>query len=69
MDKQQVQYRDLGIIDYKSAWDYQEELVQANVDIKAEARKQLQFAAVANNQSSTVDYQLSTTNQQLLHLD
>ena len=40
MDKQRVQYKDLGIIDYKSAWDYQEKLVKANVDIKIEARKQ-----------------------------
>ena len=32
-------YKDLGIIDYKSAWDYQEELVKKNVDIKSEARK------------------------------
>jgi lipoyl(octanoyl) transferase len=41
LDKQQVLYKDLGIIDYKSAWDYQEELVKKNVDIKSEARKLL----------------------------
>ncbi len=40
MDKQQVKYKDLGIIDYKSAWNYQEELVQQNREIKAEARMQ-----------------------------
>jgi lipoyl(octanoyl) transferase len=34
-----VLYKDLGIIDYKSAWDYQEELVKKNVEIKSEARK------------------------------
>ena len=39
MDKQQVICRDLGIIDYKSAWDYQEELVQQNREIKSEQRK------------------------------
>lgn len=33
-------YKDLGIIDYKSAWDYQEALVKENVAIKTEARKQ-----------------------------
>ena len=33
-------YKDLGIIDYKSAWDYQELLVRQNVTIKSEARKQ-----------------------------
>ena len=38
MDKQQVIYKDLGIIDYKSAWDYQEELVAKNRVIKSEER-------------------------------
>ena len=32
-------FRDLGIIDYKTAWDYQENLLQKNVAIKSEARK------------------------------
>ncbi|MEO6220303.1 MAG: lipoyl(octanoyl) transferase LipB [Ginsengibacter sp.] len=39
MDKQKVIFEDLGIINYKSAWDYQEELVKKNLDIKSEARK------------------------------
>ncbi len=39
MDKQQVLFKDLGIIDYKAAWDYQEELVKANVALKAELKK------------------------------
>lgn len=38
MDKQPVIFRDLGIIDYKSAWDYQEKLLRENVAIKSEAR-------------------------------
>ncbi|MEP6597733.1 MAG: lipoyl(octanoyl) transferase LipB [Ginsengibacter sp.] len=58
MDKQQVQYKDLGIIDYKSAWDYQEELVKTNVDIKAEARKQIQPNGVLINQLPTTNYLL-----------
>jgi lipoyl(octanoyl) transferase len=62
VDKQHVQYKDLGIIDYKSAWDYQEELVKANVSIKTEARKQVQPTAVINTQLSTINYQLSTIN-------
>jgi lipoyl(octanoyl) transferase len=33
-----VKYQDLGIIDYKSAWDYQEVLLKENVDIKTAAR-------------------------------
>ncbi len=40
MDKQQVLFKDLGIIDYKAAWDYQEELMKANVAIKAEFNTQ-----------------------------
>ena len=31
-------FKDLGIIDYKSAWDYQENLLQQNVAIKSAAR-------------------------------
>jgi lipoyl(octanoyl) transferase len=30
MDKQQVIFRDLGNMDYKTAWDYQEKLLQEN---------------------------------------
>ena len=36
---QRVKFKDLGVIDYKSAWDYQEKLLQQNVAIKSEARK------------------------------
>lgn len=36
---QKVFYQDLGRIKYKSAWDYQEELVKQNAAIKAEARQ------------------------------
>jgi len=38
VDKQPVIFKDLGIIDYKSAWDYQENLLQENVAIKSAAR-------------------------------
>ena len=34
-------FKDLGIIDYKSAWDYQETLLQENVNIKTLLRKQV----------------------------
>ena len=40
MEKQHVIFEDLGIINYKSAWDYQEELVKSNVDIKVRLRKE-----------------------------
>ncbi len=35
---QQAIFRDLGITDYKSAWDYQEKLLQDNVAIKSAVR-------------------------------
>lgn len=35
---QPVIFKDLGIIDYRSAWDYQEKLLQENVAIKSVAR-------------------------------
>ena len=48
MEKQKVIFEDLGIINYKNAWDYQEELVKKNLEIKSEARK----ISVINNQIS-----------------
>jgi lipoyl(octanoyl) transferase len=39
LEKQHIIFEDRGIIAYKEAWDYQEELVKANLNIKAEARK------------------------------
>ncbi len=39
LNKQQVIFEDLGIINYKSAWDYQEVLVKKNTDIKKEIRR------------------------------
>ncbi|HEY6901805.1 MAG TPA: lipoyl(octanoyl) transferase LipB [Puia sp.] len=36
---QKVIYQDLGRMEYKEAWDYQESLLQENVRLKAEARE------------------------------
>jgi lipoyl(octanoyl) transferase len=35
LDKQKVTYKDLGVIDYKTAWDYQESLLLENVRLKS----------------------------------
>ncbi len=35
MEKQQIIFRDLGVMDYQSAWDYQEKLLQENVKLKS----------------------------------
>ena len=34
MEKQTVHFQDLGKMDYQKAWDYQEELLQKNLEIK-----------------------------------
>ncbi len=48
LDKQTVTYKDLGTISYKEAWDYQEELLQQNVQLKM-ALAQLKKAGLAND--------------------
>ena len=57
-------YKDLGIIDYKAAWDYQEELVQQNREIKAAHRLlPIEDGQVAG--TITTNYQPQTTNHLL----
>jgi lipoyl(octanoyl) transferase len=34
MEKQRVEFRDLGVMDYKEAWDYQDALMQDNLAVK-----------------------------------
>lgn len=59
MSKQPVIFRDLGGMDYKTAWDYQEGLLQENVRRKSEARsQQSEEASTVNGQLSTVNYLL-----------
>ena len=55
LNKQQVIFEDLGIINYKSAWDYQEVLVKKNVDIKAALRNQ---PTLSSDKPSTVNHLL-----------
>jgi lipoyl(octanoyl) transferase len=35
MEKEQIIFKDLGLLDYQSAWDYQEKLLQENVKKKS----------------------------------
>ena len=52
MSVQRVEFRDLGLMNYKEAWDYQESLLQDNVRLKS----------VANNQMvPTVDHTLHSS--------
>jgi lipoyl(octanoyl) transferase len=40
MSKQQIIFKDLALLDYQTAWDYQEKLLQENVRRKSEVRSQ-----------------------------
>jgi len=44
-----VEYQDLGLIDYKAAWDYQEELFKGVIDQKILNRKTPEAAQTPNN--------------------
>lgn len=46
---QQVVFRDLGLIDYKEAWDYQEKLFQEIIDIKSRNRKEATSVATQSH--------------------
>lgn len=53
-------FKDLGIIDYKSAWDYQEALLQENVKIKSALRNGQ--SVIDGTPLTTHDSPLTTTN-------
>ena len=44
----EVIYEELGLIDYKEAWDYQEKLFKSTIDLKIERRKELTTEATKN---------------------
>jgi len=60
-----VIFKDLGIIEYKTAWDYQEALLQQNVKIKSAIRNGL-LVIDGEDESSTTNDKLQTTNYFLL---
>ncbi len=62
LEKQRIIFEDLGIINYKAAWDYQEQLVKKNLEIKSEIRKALSNESLTDFQPSTINHQPSTTN-------
>lgn len=68
MVKQSVIFQDLGTMDYKSAWDYQETLLQANVRMKSEVRGQMSDVTgslpVSSPGQSISVMQPATSNQQ-----
>lgn len=56
---ERVEFRDLGLMDYKAAWDYQEKLLQENVRIKSTAHN---HELKVSLQKPTANYQLPTIN-------
>lgn len=57
MSKEPVEFRDLGILDYQAAWDYQEALLQENVRIKTVLKN-----GAAATQSNHFPMHLTTKN-------
>ncbi|HEV8283739.1 MAG TPA: lipoyl(octanoyl) transferase LipB [Chitinophagaceae bacterium] len=62
MIKQSVIFRDLGQMDYKSAWDYQESLLQGNVKVKSELRSQIPALIPTTEELRTLNSELTTQN-------
>jgi len=58
MRKEQVIFEDLGVMDYKTAWNYQEQLLQENVRRKSLVYSQ--ESGVGDVSLMTNDYRLST---------
>jgi lipoyl(octanoyl) transferase len=57
---EKVVFEDLGQIDYQTAWDYQEALLQKNVRIKAAARQRTEMAEVAGADAGAAGTTLNT---------
>jgi lipoyl(octanoyl) transferase len=71
MSKQQVIFRDLGKMDYKTAWDYQEKLLQENVRKKSEAGSQKSEVGIENSDISNIRHHTSglSTKHHLLFVE
>jgi lipoyl(octanoyl) transferase len=80
MGRQEVLFRDLGQMRYKEAWDYQEELLQKNVAVKAHIRTREEAIAGQMNDSlpdgyrDTIHHPMAigsplTTNHHLLFVE
>jgi lipoyl(octanoyl) transferase len=59
MSKQPVIFRDLGQMDYKTAWDYQEKLLEENVKVKS-ALRDLEYANNGQNEENLTHSSLTT---------
>ena len=67
---QQVDFKDLGQMDYKAAWDYQEQLLRKNVDIKTALRTAPVLEEAQDNGTGLVSQEpLLTTRHSLLFVE
>src|SRR5215216_4923833 len=60
MEKQPVVFKDMGKMDYKTAWDLQERLLKQNVQIKSGVQSQ-ESGNLTNNSPLTTHHSQSTT--------
>lgn len=65
MQKQFVLFKDLGKMDYKTAWDLQEDLLRQNVAIKSEIRNKKDLEVPEELSNSAVLLPISTTHHLL----
>lgn len=63
---QQVYFKDLGVIEYKAAWDHQEALLQQNVKIKSAIRSGQTVTAVPEDSVLTAQHSPLTTTHHFL---
>ena len=69
MNKQPIIFRDLGKMDYKTAWDYQESLLQENVRRKSEARNPVSNQLQGSDTQLTTHHSPLTTEHYLLFVE
>lgn len=58
MEKQIVEFRDLGNMDYKAAWDYQDVLMKKNLEAKALTRQLAESGEIPDAEPQTTNYLL-----------
>src|SRR5690349_16272321 len=69
MEKQTVTFRDLGVMPYKEAWDYQEELLQENVKTKALLRTLAEATIETDASTFTTSHSPLATQHYLLFVE
>jgi lipoyl(octanoyl) transferase len=70
MEKQLVKFEDLGQMDYQTAWDYQESILQENVRIKSTLRElELELEHPTSNIQLPTIKEIPTTQHTLLFVE